>query len=564
MRIGQIPFIVFLSLILSTSYVFLLPKVNLLHTVQLRSLDYFLRNRYEKDKIPDIIKKIVVITIDENTLSKLREQWPLNRGLTAYFLEKISTPSSKPAGIGIDLVFTGKSDIKEADLWLSKALKGTGKITLASFFNPLGEIVLPDKLFLDSVKSVGFINSPRDTDFVIRRNYPFVFLRNEALNYSLAVELFANIEGYDLKNSYYDRKAAGLRLTTPGKNDVLIPVDDKNYSARINYLAKPSDFKTVPFWEVLTSFESPETFKDKIVLLGTNMEITHDVYLTPLGMMASIYINANFIMDIMLNRFLKRVPARLNFILLFIISLLIGFVRFRFNFLISTLLLVLILAGGYFAAIQYLSYDTIFDFFGIITIALSSFLIITIIDYFHTLLENVNLRRLAITDGLTGLYVFRYFEVKLIRELRIAHETKRDLSLVIFDIDHFKNINDTYGHDAGNEVLKGVATVLRNRCRYDDTICRFGGEEFVSILPHTNLEQSGKYGEAIRKNIEMFPFKWEGKDLKITISAGCASVRTLDKATPQDLIKAADQALYAAKTGGRNKVILSSQLNQAK
>jgi len=171
-----------------------------------------------------------------------------------------------------------------------------------------------------------------------------------------------------------------------------------------------------------------------------------------------------------------------------------------------------------------------------------------------------NMRKMSITDGLTGLFIYRYFEVKLAKEINLALQQKKELSLVIFDIDYFKKCNDTYGHEAGNEVLKNVSGILRNRCRQTDTVCRFGGEEFVSILGVTDMERAGKYAEAIRKSVEVLDINYEGKKIKVTVSAGVSSLSFIGNKNSLELINSADKALYAAKDSGRNKTVLASQL----
>jgi len=555
----QIFLAIFLSLILSYAYLYLPSKFPVLQIGHLKTLDAFMNSRYKTSKALEVAKKIVIINIDEDTFRKLKEQWPLNRGFTAYFLEKISTPASQPVAIGLDLVYAGKSDVKEADLWLASAFKKAGNVTIASFFNPDGELALPEQLFINSVKAVGFINSPLDADQTIRRSYPFIFLKDGSLNYSLPLQIFVNLKGYDLKKSSYDPSAKALKLISPVKK-MLIPVDNKTYSTRINYMAKPKDFKSIPLWEVLTSLEPASTFKDKIILLGTDMEITRDIYPTPLGAMPGIYINANCLMNMMLDNFLKEIPPHTYFIIFFTLALFVTVVRSNSGIIRSILFLLLILVAAYYLTVNYLAKDIIIDFFGIATVSVLSFLIVSIIEYANVIIENVKLTKLAVTDGLTGLFSFRYFEVRLIKELNISLQLKKDLSLVIFDIDHFKQFNDNHGHEAGNAILKSVAATLRARCRQTDTVCRYGGEEFVSILQNTSLEGAGKYAEAIRKNIEMFVVSWEGKDLKITVSAGVSSLSCLTKKTAPELINSADKALYAAKNAGRNRVSSAEQI----
>lgn len=166
-----------------------------------------------------------------------------------------------------------------------------------------------------------------------------------------------------------------------------------------------------------------------------------------------------------------------------------------------------------------------------------------------------NQGKLVLPDELTGLSVFRYFELKLKSQLRQAVFSGEELSLAIFDIDHFKSTNDTYGHEAGNEVLKKVALIIAKNSRSTDTACRFGPEEFTVILPSANLKGAAKYAESIRKNIEEAIFECSGKAIKVTISAGISSVSSLKEITASNLLDEADKALYQAKNTGRNKVV---------
>jgi diguanylate cyclase (GGDEF)-like protein len=128
------------------------------------------------------------------------------------------------------------------------------------------------------------------------------------------------------------------------------------------------------------------------------------------------------------------------------------------------------------------------------------------------------------------------------------------LSLIIFDLDHFKKLNDNYGHDAGDYVLKEKAQLIRsNGIREQDVFARYGGEEFVILLPKTNLKQSFEIAERLRKLIESKEFMYDGKRLPVTASIGVADYRQ-GVITGTDLFKRADEAVYKAKEGGRNQV----------
>ncbi|NUP98422.1 MAG: sensor domain-containing diguanylate cyclase, partial [Armatimonadetes bacterium] len=164
------------------------------------------------------------------------------------------------------------------------------------------------------------------------------------------------------------------------------------------------------------------------------------------------------------------------------------------------------------------------------------------------------LQRLAVTDPLTRLFRRNYFEEQLEAELGRCRRYGRPLSLMMLDIDHFKSINDTYGHPGGDQVLQGLAGVLRRYGRKDDLIARYGGEEFVAYLVETDQEGAALAGERIRSAVEQQDFVLnDGRRLRVTISVGTASFPN-DGPDAAALMQRADLALYAAKHGGRNQV----------
>lgn len=163
--------------------------------------------------------------------------------------------------------------------------------------------------------------------------------------------------------------------------------------------------------------------------------------------------------------------------------------------------------------------------------------------------------RMTIADGLTGVANKRYFIEFLERELAAAHRYGTPLTLVLFDIDHFKPINDERGHLCGDEVLKELAARVRPRIRREDLFARFGGEEFACILTHTGMEGGVKFAESVRKLIEGRPFSFEGQAFSVTVSVGVAQVDHEPDATAHELVARADENLYEAKRSGRNRVI---------
>jgi len=174
-------------------------------------------------------------------------------------------------------------------------------------------------------------------------------------------------------------------------------------------------------------------------------------------------------------------------------------------------------------------------------------------------IDNAQLYELATKDGLTKLYIYRHFHTLLDTELKRSSRYKHKMSLLMMDIDNFKEINDTHGHQNGDLILKEIANVITNTCRKIDMPARYGGEEFALILPETSAENARVISERIRQNIEKIKVVTkENKVIIPTISMGIAEFPS-DAKTADDLIGAADKALYLAKRSGKNCVATYNQ-----
>lgn len=171
-------------------------------------------------------------------------------------------------------------------------------------------------------------------------------------------------------------------------------------------------------------------------------------------------------------------------------------------------------------------------------------------------LERSHLDREARLDPLTGVPVRRRLEGRLHRAFRRACREGRPLALVICDVDHFKRVNDTWGHPAGDEALRRVAAALDGTRRDEDLLCRWGGEEFTLLLEHTDGASALRLAERMRRAVEAIELEWEGEEIPLTLSLGVASFPELMVKAPGELVLLADEALYAAKERGRNQSLL--------
>jgi diguanylate cyclase (GGDEF)-like protein len=176
-------------------------------------------------------------------------------------------------------------------------------------------------------------------------------------------------------------------------------------------------------------------------------------------------------------------------------------------------------------------------------------------------LLQAQLREQAIRDALTGLFNRRYMQETLPRELARARRDNSPLSIMIMDLDHFKRVNDTHGHRAGDHLLQALAELLKRHTRAGDIVCRYGGEEFVIIMPGAELSNCQQRGEQLRADVAALHVRYSGKDLNVTISIGIAAYPLHGKSGEEILIMA-DRALYQAKQLGRNRIVVYSDFEE--
>ena len=172
---------------------------------------------------------------------------------------------------------------------------------------------------------------------------------------------------------------------------------------------------------------------------------------------------------------------------------------------------------------------------------------------------NKRLRKLSITDGLTELFNHRHVHELLRDEFERSRRSGEPLGVAMIDLDRFKAINDTYGHPTGDVVLYETARILRETAREIDMVGRYGGEEFIAILPNTAEDEAARFAERVRAAVEEHVYRDDATEIRMTCSSGVAAFPMEAVDSPEALLKEADEALYAAKETGRNRVIRATQ-----
>jgi diguanylate cyclase (GGDEF)-like protein len=182
-----------------------------------------------------------------------------------------------------------------------------------------------------------------------------------------------------------------------------------------------------------------------------------------------------------------------------------------------------------------------------------------IVRFASIAIENASLFHQATTDRMTGLFSHHFFEKSLDEELERARRYKATFSLVMFDIDHFKKFNDTYGHLQGDRIIREIARILVKAIRTVDLPARYGGEEFAVILPAVDVKGAMVVADRLRKRVEDYPFPSSdgGASLHVTISVGVTEFDPESAYAPTEIIREADRALYQSKENGRNRVTVS-------
>lgn len=522
---------------------FAIPNLNIVNSL--------FKATHSLKSLPKEAKEIVIVAIDDRSYQLIGKPWPWERSTYAKLIDKISR--YQPKVISIDITFVGQGKDQNDDLIFAQSLKNAGNIILSSYFAPKGEYVIPDKIFRDSSLGFGIINKPRDRDLFVRRARPLFFSQNkEILDYSFEIKTICASMGIPLNQIFYAGNEVVLKGSSAGKKDIHIPLR-KDLTMPINFLASLRELKVISFWDAVNKDFPAEVFKDKIVLVGAVAEIFHDIYPTPLNIMPGVVVNANEILTIKNNRFIRELLDIYNYLILIavvVLTILLTYLLSPTKGLFCVILELMVFIGaGFYLFIK----DFSFDYFSPVLMILLSYLGTNAYKYVRLLIENAALKTLAITDSLTGLFAPRYFQVRLQSEFERMLRYGINLSLVIIDLDHFKKINDTYGHQQGNVVLRGLADILKNASRKADIVARFGGEEFCVIAPHTNSAGALEFTNRLRKAIEKYDFTSPKGPLKITASFGIASVPQKGINSTQELITCADTALYRAKNTGRNR-----------
>lgn len=563
--------------------IFLSFHFKILDKIELVTLDL----RYRLRGIRRTSPQIVHIDIDEESISHIG-RWPWSREWHASLITTLAEYRAKI--IAFDIFFSepsplidfflvestrlarnviyamafefGEKEIElspvQSEALIRFAISGSQIYGNKKLIPQLAKPIPPLPELYNVAKNAGHVVTIPDPDGAIRRIPCLIECQG---NYYLHFGLEIALEALDINRNK-------LKIILGNYIDLgegtKIPIDNKGFML-VNWAAPWGyEFRHYPFWEVVTSYqkilkgEEPiiplELFKDKLCLVGLTAIGLIDIKPMPLQPAYPIVgMHANIMDMILQKKFIREVKLPINLAIILLFAIPVGMIIPRFR----------PLGGAGFTLGMSLVYlgiaYSIFKFNGLwinivypLTSVSISFLAVTIHSEIANAIERARLFHMAVEDGLTKLYVVRHFKEILEQEMAKAKRYNRALSLIISDIDHFKRINDTYGHLSGDYILREIANIFKSSCREVDVPGRYGGEEFVILLPETNRDGAVEFAERLRKLIEGLILEYNNIKFNITISFGVAEFRS--EASVADFIKRADEALYVAKETGRNKV----------
>lgn len=547
-------------------------------------------------------KDIVIITIDDPSYEYLIEKygdWPIPRNVYADILDYVQ--AQNPRYVAFDLLFIKSLNrIKGSDNKLVEGFKKYQNTYTAFNFDDYSfdlrkapildeklkskvenksSIVTPYKFkncrlimdeIIDATRNVGHINTPKSDDGFIRAIPMLVEYPNYELNTNDYYLYMTTKLAVDYLNKYENENIT--KLTIDEQNNLIlgkrkIPLT-KNAEAIANWYGNPKKgFKYVYIWELIKSMEAKKNgekelipadlFKDKFIYIGTSVFSLSDIKTVPISKyMPGVEIHATLLNNILDNNFIKEASYSQNIILSILLALIAGIIVFKVNsvFVSNALFAISIFGYTYLSTLVMDKYNLWIWLVVPIGFAIFIFVCSYLIKYLLKSRDFETTYKLATTDGLTGLYNHRFFQDKMKTMIDEAKKENSNFSLVLLDIDFFKKFNDTYGHQAGDAVLRHVADTLKTCVRKDDYVCRYGGEEMTVILNNAKKEQAIFVAKKICETIASKTYELASDlTVNITVSLGTSTFPENGK-TPAELVQYADTCLYKAKENGRNQV----------
>lgn len=550
------------------------------------------QNIMVNNRIKAVNDNIVIVAIDDASYEYILDkygEWPLSRDVYAKLIDYIE--AQKPQSIAFDLMFVkSMKSAAAADEALINSFKKYDNIfTAMNLDNQSKDLrmppVLPDKIsvnvvnnsknvnldvhsytncrailqgILEATSNIGMINVSRAEDGILRRMPLFVKYQDKyypQLGLKVGLKYLKNKENLDIKDFVID-KNSNLLL---GKRKIYV---DNNGNAILNWYGPTASYEHIPMYRLIKIVNGEMKnegydFKDKIVYFGTTASSLFDIKTVPVSRIyPGVEVQATYVNNIIDDNFIKKADKFVTVAAGVLLAVLTGIIvmkaasAFVASLASLSIYLVYVLSAYYAMKLGNIWIELVYP----LILAIVAFISALVVKYVIKSRDFEQQYKLATTDGLTELYNHRYFQEQMKRQIENSKRYETEFSMIILDIDFFKKFNDTFGHQAGDAVLRQVAQTLKRNVRATDIVCRYGGEEMSIILPNTGKDVAHSTAEKICLRVSDKKFKLgNDRETSVTISLGVATF-PYDGQTASEIIDSADKRLYNAKNNGRNQV----------
>ncbi len=548
-------------LIFSAAFAFLpahFEESEVLQKLSIQAQDVLFKIRHFTAEAPLQAKEIVLVTIDDESCQQLDARWPWSRKIFASLVQGLKAQGARVIGLNVSFMGAEAGEAKSTQD-LADAIKDHGRVIVGTTSDNQSRLIRPYGPIADNVYRYGYLEKIVDIDFAIRRSYWVRFYStslntgHQQVESSFPVQLAAAYWDFPTNAEWLvDITKNTLTATGQPKPELEVGPDGET---TINYTASFSDFEQIPAWKVVRGRVPAGFFSGKVVLVGLTSALLSDIHATPLGMMPGVVIQANEFLSILTERTLRFVPDAIAFLLSWLVGLCILILFLLRRFAVSFAAFFIAVFGLFLGTQLLFARDIVMNPLILEIGPMFSFLIGISAGSLRLLVENRFLETKAIHDKLTGLYKYEYLREVLEDEWKRAKKENKPITVIMTDLDKFKNINDTLGHETGNLMIQRAGNVIKESVRKFDIVARYGGDEFVILLIATTESEAIAYRDRLRNYYhEMATGLKEPLLQHSSISIGYATYEPGAAHAPlttQELVERADKDLFEDKKNRR-------------
>ena len=517
--------------IIVLAYLGVLAPTGLIQNPRLHTQDHLLQLRNRLQEAPAAAQGLVLVEIDDLSIQSAGQQWPWDRSAFAKLVQKIG--EGNPRLVAMDLAFVGERT-QEGDQAFANAIREGPPILLAAFIDPLGNYVPPLAALVEAGAIPGLVNKPRDRDLIVRRIWPAIDLPGGKLEPEYAMEL--KMAAYALNSDPEHISVDKKKITISSLQNLRlrqVPLE-VGFTFRLNPLASIDKIPHVSFGDVISGKAPPSTFQDKIVLVGTTTEITHDIYPTPLGLAPGVTLSANGFLTLMTERYLRPMPMWLTAVSFLVLSILIGLAAFHLPVGLSMLLMVSLIALAVGLGFCAVLLDHLTDWLSPVFIGISSWGAGAFYRHFSLLSTGAELRSKVITDVSTGALTGRQGKMQMLATYQKARKSKHAASILLAEL--LQSPGSKKPLELEPKALKNITEEIRKPLPKDNVLSRLDTRRFCAILPGATAAEAAQVASQIADSAA-------GKSIAI----GVADTQFSEIRSSRDWLACAEAALPRAR-----------------